>query len=129
MHSLKGLNAVRRQMKTTHVVMMLALSGAGTLAAQEPPTPPAAPAPAAAPAVPVAPTPAWAQGQDAPRRGWFGIQLSCEECFVQRGNGRVSYAQRPAISWVEANSPAYTAGLHSGDTITAVDGFAITTPE
>jgi hypothetical protein len=63
------------------------------------------------------------------RRGWFGIQLTCEDCFVQRGPGRVAYLQRPSISWVESGSPAYQAGLRSGDTIVSVNGQSITTPE
>lgn len=130
-------------MKTRYVVVLCTFALGGTLQAQDPTPPalPAQPAPAAppSPSTPMAapapmatpmPTPAWAQGQDnGPRRGWFGIQLSCDECFVQRAPGRVAYAQRPAISWVESNSPAYNAGMHSGDTIITVDGLAITSPE
>lgn len=63
------------------------------------------------------------------RRGWFGISLSCGDCFIQRGAGRVAYVQRPQIDWVESRSPAYDAGLRSGDTLVAVNGAAITTPE
>jgi len=76
------------------------------------------------------PSPAWAPAaQSGSRRGWFGIQLSCDDCFIQRGPGRVAYAQRPAINWVDSNSPAYNAGLRSGDTLVTVNGMAITTPE
>ena len=62
------------------------------------------------------------------RRGWFGIQLT-EENVIQRGPGRVAYLQRPAISWVESGSPAFQAGLRSGDTIVSINGQSITTPE
>jgi hypothetical protein len=106
---------------------------AAPLAAQEP-TPAPAPAPAApSPPVPAAvPTPAWAPVAttvSVNRRGWFGISLSCGDCFVQRGAGRVAYAQRPAINWVESGSPAYQAGLRAGDTLVSVDGLQLTTPE
>jgi hypothetical protein len=62
------------------------------------------------------------------RRGWFGIQLT-EENVIQRGPGRVAYLQRPAISWVESGSPAFQAGLRSGDTIVSINSQSITTPE
>jgi membrane-associated protease RseP (regulator of RpoE activity) len=61
------------------------------------------------------------------RRGWFGIQL--EENVIQRGPGRVAYVQRPSISWVESGSPAYQAGLRSGDTLVSINGLAFTAPE
>lgn len=118
--------------------MMIRILGLGTmlitapLASQEP-TPAPAPAPAPSPAVPAAvPTPAWAPtvvSLNQNRRGWYGISLSCADCFVQRGPGRVAYAQRPAINWVDSGSPAYTAGLRSGDTLVSVDGLLLTTPE
>jgi hypothetical protein len=112
---------------------------AAPLAAQEPtPTPTPAPAPAPAPAAPAPatpaamPTPAWAPVATTigvNRRGWFGISLTCGDCYVQRGAGRVAYTQRPAINWVESGSPAYQAGLRAGDTLVSVDGLQLTTPE
>ena len=68
------------------------------------------------------------QGRGQERRGWFGISLTCSECYVQRG-GRVAYSQAPAISSVESGSPAHQAGLRNGDTIIAVEGQLVTTPE
>lgn len=70
-----------------------------------------------------------AVGAIADRRGWFGINLSCEECYVQRGPGRVAWVTAPAVVTVESGSPAYIAGLRNGDTIVAVEGHAVTTPE
>jgi hypothetical protein len=63
------------------------------------------------------------------RRGWFGISLTCSECYIQRGAGRVAYTQAPAISSVESGSPAHQAGLRTGDTIIAIEGLSLTTPE
>lgn len=68
------------------------------------------------------------QGRGQERRGWFGVSLTCSECYVQRG-GRVAYSQAPAISSVESGSPAHQAGLRNGDTIIAVEGQLVTTPE
>lgn len=119
---------------TSRIVGLLSLALAAPLLAQDPPTPPI-PAPAAAPApvaLPATPTPpAWAQMSlpQGARRGWFGVQLSCEDCFIQRGPGRVAYVRRPAVNWVDNNGPAYAAGIRSGDTIATVDGMDITTPE
>lgn len=80
----------------------------------------------------VSAAPAWGQQTavaTTERRGWFGISLSCDECFIQRGPNRVAYTRAPAIYTVESGSPAHNAGLRNGDTIIAVDGMAITTPE
>ncbi|HEY2806422.1 MAG TPA: PDZ domain-containing protein [Gemmatimonadales bacterium] len=110
-------------------VVTLLLLGALPLAAQEPtpapavapnPTPAAMPAPAAAPFGTVV---------QQNRRGWFGISLSCEECFVQRGPARVAYAQAPAINSVESGSPAWQAGMRTGDTLVSIDGQEMTSPE
>ncbi len=62
------------------------------------------------------------------RRGWFGISLSCDDCVILRG-GRVAYTRTPHIVTVEAGSPAHLAGLRNGDTILAVEGQAVTTPD
>jgi len=119
-------------MRTLGAVTMLL---AAPLAAQDP-TPAPAPAPAPMPAIPAqpaTPTPAWAPSVattiSTNRRGWYGISLTCGDCFVQRGPGRVAYVQRPAINWVESGSPAYQAGLRAGDTLVSVDGLLLTTPE
>jgi len=63
------------------------------------------------------------------RRGWFGVSLTCSECYIQRGPGRVAYTQAPMISSVESGSPAHQAGLRNGDTIIAIEGQLLTTPE
>ncbi len=63
------------------------------------------------------------------RRGWFGISLSCEDCFIQRGPGRVAWVTPPAIVSVESGSPAWQAGMRNGDTIITIDGAAVTQPE
>ena len=114
----------------TGALMMLFFAAA--LAAQETPAPPAqpaTPAPAAAP-TPMA-APRWeSQGQgQGQRRGWFGISLSCDECFIQRGPGRVAYVSAPAVVSVESGSPAWQAGMRSGDTLVSVEGLSVTTPE
>lgn len=127
----------KRLMKTMRILGVAALCAASPLAAQDPtpPTPPVpaqpAPAPMPAPASTPVVAPSWAPVASTPfqRRGWFGIQLSCEDCFIQRAPGRVAYTQRPAISWVDGNGPAYNAGLRSGDTLASVNGASITTPE
>src|SRR5205814_126495 len=78
---------------------MAVMLAAAPLAAQEPtpaptpnPAPVAIPAPTPAPAM-AAPAPVWAPMAAGGRRGWFGISLSCEECFIQRSSGRVAYIQ------------------------------------
>src|SRR3954471_11344071 len=113
--------------KTTALTILsgfLALS----LSAQEP-APAPAPVATPAPALPAAPA-AWApMSPQQVRRGWFGISLSCEDCFVQRGPGKVAYLQPPAIVSVESNSPAWQAGMRNGDTLITVDGQPITRPE
>lgn len=107
---------------------------ASGLRAQDPqpatPAPAPLPTPATAPMPAVAPTP-MARGEftQGPRRGWFGISLSCDECFIQRGPGRVAYLTAPGVVSVESGSPAWQAGMRSGDTIVSVDGYAITTPD
>lgn len=63
------------------------------------------------------------------RRGWFGISLTCSECYIQRGAGRVAYTTAPMISSVESGSPAHQAGLRNGDSIIAIEGLSLTTPE
>ena len=116
-------------MKTTASTILFGCF-ALSLSAQEP-APAPAPVATPAPAVPATPAPMWAPmaaGQGS-RRGWFGISLSCEECFVQRGPGKVAYIQPPAIVSVEPNSPAWQAGMRNGDTIVSVEGLPITRPE
>jgi hypothetical protein len=63
------------------------------------------------------------------RRGFFGLSLTCEDCFVQRGPGRVAYTRSPAITSVTDGSAAEAAGLRTGDTIVAIEGLQLTTPE
>ncbi len=72
-----------------------------------------------------APRPASTAGE---RRGWFGISLSCDDCVILRA-GRIAYTRAPHIVTVESGSPAHLAGLRNGDTIVAVEGLALTTPE
>jgi len=128
---MNGEHTVRRQTIDLRMLGLATMLVAAPLAGQEPAP---APAPAPMPAMPVAPaTPAWAPTVattiNQSRRGWYGISLTCGDCFVQRGPGRVAYVQRPAINWVESGSPAYMAGLRSGDTLVSVDGLQLTTPE
>ncbi len=120
---------MRHESRTILAALMLA---AAPLTAQEPtpaPAPQAMPAPAVPAQAPTAPTPAWAPMAQGPRRGWFGVSLSCEECFIQRGTNRVSYIQAPAILSVESGSPAWQAGIRTGDTLVSVDGLDITTAD
>ncbi len=63
------------------------------------------------------------------RRGFFGLTLSCGECYVERAPGRVGYAARPAILNVTRGGPADRAGLQRGDTLLSVDGLDLLTPE
>jgi hypothetical protein len=63
------------------------------------------------------------------RRGWFGISLSCSDCYTQVGPGRVAYTRYPAISSVESGSPAHQAGLRYGDTLLAIEGLPLTSAE
>lgn len=64
-----------------------------------------------------------------PRRGFFGLTLSCSECVIQRDQGRVAYAVQPWVSAVTRGGPADQAGLVRGDTLVAADGLELTTPE
>ena len=119
--------------ESKNVLAAILMLAAAPLAAQEPtpaPAPQPMPAPAAIPTPATQPTPAWApMAAQGPRRGWFGISLSCEECFIQRGPNRVSYIQAPAIQSVESGSPAWQAGIRTGDTLVSVDGMDLTTAD
>lgn len=84
-------------------------------------------APAAVRAQQDQPTPTAAM-ESYQRRGWWGISLSCEECLILRG-GRVAYTRFPQIYTVESGTPAALAGLRNGDTLVAVEGQLVTTPE
>jgi len=68
------------------------------------------------------------QGQS----GWLGIGLSCEQCSISRvTSSRSSWSFRapPVVLWVDAEGPAYRAGMRSGDTLTSVDGYDLLSPE
>lgn len=67
--------------------------------------------------------------QTSERRGWFGISLSCEECFVLRGPDRVAYVRHPQVTTVEGNSPAAQAGMRRGDSLIAVEGMSLLTAD
>ncbi len=99
---------------TQAVVLLAALAAPAVATAQEP-------TPAPAPNVSVTVT----TGE---RRGWFGISLSCEDCVISRG-GRVAYTRLPRVYTVESGTPAAQAGLRNGDTLVAVDGLSLLTPE
>jgi hypothetical protein len=84
--------------------------------AQVPPArPPAAPAPPP-------PAPGVAAG------AWLGFSLECRQCEIVRSNGRarMHFGAPPAIVSVEPSTPAYAAGLRSGDILTHVDDSALT---
>lgn len=101
----------RMQQRTFVIALALAAVLPAGAAAQDTPTP--APAPAAM----------------AEPRGWFGLSLSCEECLVQRGAGQIAYSRLPRVYTVESRSPAAIAGIRNGDTLVAVDGLSLLTPE
>lgn len=82
---------------------------------------------AAAALLPV--TPAGAQQAGAERRGLLGVGLSCQDCVVLRGPGRVAYSRYPAFTSVTRTGPAGSAGIQRGDTLISVDGMDVTTPE
>jgi hypothetical protein len=67
--------------------------------------------------------------QGAERRGFFGVSMTCEDCFIQRAPGRVAYTRFPAISSITDGSAAEAAGLRTGDTVVAIEGLLLTTPE
>lgn len=67
--------------------------------------------------------------QGVERRGFFGLSLTCEDCFVQRAPGRVAYTRFPAITSITDGSAAEAAGLRTGDTVVAIEGLPLTTPE
>jgi membrane-associated protease RseP (regulator of RpoE activity) len=62
------------------------------------------------------------------RRGFFGLTLSCSDCYIQREPGRVAYAVPPSVASVTRGGPADQAGLVRGDTLVAADGLDLTTP-
>ena len=58
---------------------------------------------------------------------WIGIAFSCDDCTVDRADGRWIFRSPPEVYSVESGSPAHSAGLRRGDVLTHVDGTAITT--
>jgi len=95
-----------------------------------PPIAPAAVAPAA-PAVPAAPVAAVTAAAGGPT-GWLGIGISCSHCSLYRQTGREAewiFREPPTVMWVDNEGPAYRAGLRSGDTLTAINGAALTSQE
>ena len=79
---------------------------------------------------------AWSQYADGPQQGpqggWLGIGISCTNCSLSRGSpSRASwnFNEAPVVQWVDGESPAFRAGMRSGDTLTAVDGFDLTSAE
>ena len=114
-----------------------ALAGAPhRLAAQEPSP---APAPTAPP--PRTPrNPAWYDGgrlsvaADSAmlREAWIGIGLACSRCSFQSAGKTVrrwSFSEPPAITMVDHDGPADRVGLRGGDTLVAVDGQTLVSPE
>jgi hypothetical protein len=66
------------------------------------------------------------------QEGWLGIGLSCSLCSFQRSGtrgGRWSFSEPPSVFSVDAGGPAGQAGLRAGDTLLAIDGTALTTPD
>jgi hypothetical protein len=57
---------------------------------------------------------------------WIGIAFSCDDCTVDRADGRWIFRSPPEVYSVESGSPAHVAGLRRGDVLTHVDGTAIT---
>jgi hypothetical protein len=66
------------------------------------------------------------------QEGWLGMGISCGPCSYQRSgnNGRRwTFAEPPSVFSVDAGGPAGRAGLRAGDTLIAIDGAALTTPD
>jgi len=122
---------------------LAALAVATRVAAQEAPKPPrparapravAAPTVAPAPAAPAAPVAAAAPvvAASGGPSGWLGIGISCSHCSLYRQTGREAewiFREPPTVMWVDNEGPAYRAGLRSGDTLTAINGAALTSQE
>lgn len=107
-------------------------------------TMPPAPAPAAPPAPPspVAPRPPTPEPAPLPPRppephfnrlGWFGFGISCRRCGweIEPGDSvaRFSFTEPPVLVGVEQGTPAWDAGLRTGDRLLRIDGVDLTTPE
>lgn len=63
--------------------------------------------------------------EPAPKGGWLGVRLSCEECGLERVDGEQIWRFRrpPLVASVSEGSPAAVAGIRSGDTIAEIDGL------
>jgi len=71
-----------------------------------------------------------------PGTGWLGISMSCSDCQLarrrqdgSRGTEWTFHGGYPALNWLDSDGPAYSAGLRAGDTLVAVDGVDLLTPE
>lgn len=110
----------------------------------EPPAPPSVPRapgarPAPAPSTPAVPRPAPLPplAPPAPRLnrhgGWFGFGISCARCGWELEEGdtvpRWEFEDAPRLMGVEQGSPAFEAGLRSGDELLRIDGVSLLTED
>ena len=67
------------------------------------------------------------------REGWLGIGVSCNRCSLTAaddGEGRQwSFSEPPTVFSLDRRSPADKAALRIGDTLVAIDGVPLTSPE
>ena len=63
----------------------------------------------------------------------FGFGLSCSDCAITaeqiKGVHVMMFDKPPEIAFIDANGPAYKAGLRRGDVLTHIDGVSFTTSD
>ena len=66
-------------------------------------------------------------------RASFGFGLGCSDCSITaeqiKGVHVMMFDKPPEIAFIDANGPAYKAGLRRGDVLTHIDGVSFTTTE